>query len=78
MSQPDPLGPQLPLALRYPPEQRFETWLDASPTGIVARLRALAKGEPGDPLYLQGGNASRPGMPPAATSSQVSRRWSVG
>ena len=58
MSQPDPLGPQLPLALRYPPDQRFDTWLDASPTGIVARLRVLATGATDDPLYLQGGNGS--------------------
>jgi DnaA family protein len=56
MSRQDPLGPQLPLALRYPPDQRFETWLGAS--AALAQLRALAVGEPGDALYLQGGNGS--------------------
>lgn len=58
MSEPDPFGPQLPLALRYPPDQRFETWLDATPTGIVDRLRAVAAGETHDSLYLQGASGS--------------------
>ncbi|MES2857617.1 MAG: DnaA regulatory inactivator Hda [Pseudomonadota bacterium] len=58
MSEPDPLGPQLPLALRYPPDQRFDTWLDASASGIVARLHAVAAGDARDPLYLQGANGS--------------------
>jgi DnaA family protein len=34
-------SPQLPLALRYPPEQRFETFVDAPP-GALAQLQALA------------------------------------
>lgn len=55
--QPDGrLGPQMPLALRYPPDQRFENWLRA-PTAL-AQVRALASGEAGDALYLQGGNGS--------------------
>ncbi len=58
MSEPDPFGPQLPLALRYPPDQRFDTWLDASAIGIVSRLQALAAGEARDPMYLQGANGS--------------------
>ena len=56
MQQDDRLGPQLPLALRYPPDQRFETWLGAPAT--LAQLRALASGEVGDALYLQGGSGS--------------------
>lgn len=56
MSEQDRLGPQLPLALRYPPDQRFETWLGA-PLAL-AQLQALVGGESGDPLYLQGGDGS--------------------
>ena len=56
MQQDDRLGPQLPLALRYPPDQRFETWLGAPAT--LAQLRVLASGEAGDALYLQGGSGS--------------------
>lgn len=44
---------QLPLALRYPPDQRFETFVDAPP-GALAQLRALAAGM-GGWLYLEGG-----------------------
>jgi DnaA family protein len=43
---------QLPLALRYPPDQRLETYVGA-PEGLLAQLRALAAGE-GDWLYLAG------------------------
>lgn len=56
MSPQDRLGPQLPLALRYPPDQRFETWLGAH--AALAQMQAMAIGEPGDALYLQGGNGS--------------------
>ncbi|KQY51351.1 DnaA regulatory inactivator Hda [Lysobacter sp. Root494] len=50
--------PQLPLALRYPPDQRLETFVRA-PGGAVAHLRALASGEatasmPREALYLAG------------------------
>ena len=45
---------QLPLALRYPPDQRFETFVGAPP-GALAQLRALAAGSGGDWLYLDGG-----------------------
>lgn len=44
---------QLPLALRYPPDQRFETFVGAPP-GALAQLQALAAGG-GDWLYLDGG-----------------------
>lgn len=54
MSSPDsaPAVPQLPLALRYPPDQRLETYLHA-PDGAVAQLQAAAVG-PGDWLFLAG------------------------
>jgi len=35
---------QLPLALRFPPDQRFETFV-AAPAGALAQLRAFARGE---------------------------------
>lgn len=57
MSRGQPLVPQLPLALRFPPEQRLETYLgDAS--GVIARLQAVAAGELSEVLYLQGGDGS--------------------
>ncbi|HET8818018.1 MAG TPA: DnaA regulatory inactivator Hda [Xanthomonadaceae bacterium] len=45
--------PQLPLALRFPADQRFETFV-AAPPGALAQLRALATGETGDRIYLAG------------------------
>jgi len=45
-------GRQLPLALRYPPDQRFETFVGA-PAGALAQLQALAAGS-GGWLYLEG------------------------
>jgi len=61
MQQDDRLGPQLPLALRYPPDQRFETWLGAS--AALAQMRALALGESRDArfldsMFLQGASGS--------------------
>lgn len=46
-------GRQLPLALRYPPDQRFDTFV-AAPPGAVEQLSALAAGSAGDWLYLSG------------------------
>lgn len=43
---------QLPLALRYPPDQRFEGFV-APPPGALAQLRALRGGH-GATLYLAG------------------------
>ena len=45
--------PQLPLALRYPPEQRFDTYLQA-PVGLQEHLRALAETQQGDAIFLHG------------------------
>ncbi len=43
---------QLPLALRYPPDQRLETFV-AAPAAAIAQLRALVAGD-GEWLYLSG------------------------
>lgn len=49
---------QLPLALRFPPDQRFETYVGA-PEGAVALLRALARGESSVAgVYLAGAPAT--------------------
>lgn len=45
--------PQLPLALRYPPDQRLENFI-AAPPGAIAQLRALAQAARTDWLYLAG------------------------
>jgi len=45
--------PQLPLALRYPPDQRLESFI-AAPPGAIAQLRELARAEAADWLYLAG------------------------
>jgi DnaA family protein len=53
----DTLGPQLPLALRAPPDQRLERYL-RPPDGLLAQLQALARGEAADAAYLQGSSAT--------------------
>ena len=45
--------PQLPLALRYPPDQRLENFI-AAPPGAIAQLRVLAGAAGADWLYLVG------------------------
>jgi DnaA family protein len=52
MNPPSGGGRQLPLALRFPPDQRFETYLGA-PAAALAQLQSLAMGE-GTALYLEG------------------------
>ncbi|WP_282267826.1 DnaA regulatory inactivator Hda [Stenotrophomonas sp. PS02298] len=49
--------PQLPLALRYPPDQRFETFIGA-PEGALPQLRAVANGGSQDWIYLVGAGAT--------------------
>jgi DnaA-homolog protein len=44
---------QLPLALRYPPDQRFGSYV-AAPAGALAQLHALAQSSGADWLYLCG------------------------
>ncbi|KGQ17748.1 Chromosomal replication initiator protein DnaA [Lysobacter dokdonensis DS-58] len=46
-------APQLPLALRYPPDQRLDTFVGA-PDGALAQVRALAEGAAGEWLYVAG------------------------
>lgn len=48
-----PAGAQLPLTLRYPPDQRLDTYVVA-PEGVLPQLRALATGEAAEWLYLAG------------------------
>lgn len=45
--------PQLPLALRYPPDQRLDTFV-AAPVGVREQLQALATQAGGDWVYLVG------------------------
>ncbi len=45
--------PQLPLALRYPPDQRLESFI-AAPPGAIAQLWVLAEAAEADWLYLAG------------------------
>ncbi|MDV3467883.1 DnaA regulatory inactivator Hda [Stenotrophomonas sp. C3(2023)] len=45
--------PQLPLALRYPQDQRLESFIGA-PDGALAQLRAIAVGASQDWVYLEG------------------------
>lgn len=45
--------PQLPLALRYPQDQRLESFIGA-PDGALAQLRAIAVGASRDWVYLEG------------------------
>ena len=45
--------PQLPLALRYPRDERLETFIGA-PDGALAQLRAIAVGASRDWVYLEG------------------------
>ncbi|MEO6365367.1 MAG: DnaA regulatory inactivator Hda [Luteimonas sp.] len=44
---------QLPLALRYPPEQRLDTYV-SPPDGVIAQLHALAISPHADWLFLSG------------------------
>ncbi|KRG67985.1 DnaA regulatory inactivator Hda [Pseudoxanthomonas dokdonensis] len=46
-------SPQLPLALRFPPDQRFETYINAPP-GALPQLRALALQPAQDWVFLSG------------------------
>lgn len=45
--------PQMPLALRYSPDQRFDSFV-AAPSGALAQLRALAERPGADWLFLAG------------------------
>jgi DnaA family protein len=45
--------PQLPLALRYPPDQRLENFI-AAPEGAIRQLQAMGSAKGSDWLYLCG------------------------
>ncbi len=45
--------PQLPLALRHPPEQRLDTYV-SPPDGVIAQLHALATSPHADWLFVSG------------------------
>jgi DnaA family protein len=49
--------PQLPLGLRFPPDQRLHSYRDAPP-GLSALLSALAAGERSESLFLSGASGS--------------------
>lgn len=51
------LVPQLPLALRAPPDQRLSRYVGA-PAGLLEGLRALAVGSAAAGLYLHGAHAT--------------------
>lgn len=51
------VGTQLPLALRAPPDQRFDRFV-APPPGLLDQLRALALGRGGDPVLVCGPHSS--------------------
>ena len=53
-----PRGPaQLALELRMPPDQRFDTFV-AAPAAALAQLRALARGESSDAIYIEGAHGT--------------------
>ncbi|MET0814590.1 MAG: DnaA regulatory inactivator Hda [Pseudoxanthomonas sp.] len=49
--------PQLPLALRYPPDQRLDSVI-AAPPGAIAQLGELARARDADWLYLAGASGT--------------------
>lgn len=68
--------PQLPLTLRYPPDQRFDSFV-AAPEGALPQLRLLAERAGADWLYLAG--AARTGkthlaLALCAAAEQAGRR----
>ncbi|KAF1684859.1 DnaA regulatory inactivator Hda [Pseudoxanthomonas broegbernensis] len=68
--------PQLPLALRYPPDQRLDSYIGA-PAGAVEQLRALARRPGADWLYLEGTAGSGKthlGLAACADAEQAGRR----
>ena len=69
--------PQLPLGLRYAPDQRLENYRDA-PAGLLLLLESIARGERNDALFLSGaGSAGKThlllGMCAEATAQRSTR-----
>lgn len=70
------IAPQLPLALRYTPDQRFETFI-AAPVGALQQLRRLGASPQADWLYLSGASGSGKThlcIALCAASEQIGRR----
>ncbi len=68
--------PQLPLALRYPPDHRLENFI-AAPPGAIAQLQALAEIDHADWLYLAGASGTGKthlALALCATAEQAGRR----
>lgn len=68
--------PQLPLTLRYPPDQRLDSFVGA-PEGAVAQLRALAREQGADWVYVDGGpgtGKTHLGLAVCAEAEQAGRR----
>ena len=59
MSSASGATPQLPLSLRYPPDQRLESFV-AAPEGALDLLRALACRPGADWLYAEGAAGTGP------------------
>jgi len=67
--------PQLPLALRTPPDQRFDSFIGA-PDGALAQLQALAQAPESDWLYLSaahGGGKTHLALAACAAAGEVGR-----
>ena len=76
MSDPPDPSRQLPLALRYPPDQRLETFVGAA-ASQVATLRALADSPGGDWLFLrapEGGGKTHLALATCAEAETTGRR----
>ena len=68
--------PQLPLALRYPPDQRLENFI-AGPPGAIAQVQALAHTDDADWMYLAGAcgtGKTHLALTLCATAEQAGRR----
>lgn len=68
--------PQLPLSLRYPPDQRLDGFVGA-PDGALEQLRALARTAGADWLYVEGGagtGKTHLGLAVCAEAEQAGRR----
>lgn len=68
--------PQLPLALRYPPDQRLESFVSAPPA-VIAQLQAIATAPGADWLYIAGASGTGKthlALALCATSEDAGRR----
>jgi DnaA family protein len=78
VSGPGQAIPQIPLALRYPPDQRLDTFVHA-PAGALAQLQTLATARDAQWLYITGpGSAGKThlALGSCAAAEQAGRRAS--